>query len=61
MHLCFDETITHKMTERSFAAYKLYNLVFGGKISLQEYLRYVQTLKNNEGNSREPGERKNVI
>jgi hypothetical protein len=61
MHLRFDETITHNRTERSVAAYKLYNLVFSGKISLQEYLRFVQMLKNNEGDGREPGERKNGI
>jgi len=47
-----NETVNNSMTEKSVSAYRLYNLVFSGKITMQEYLRTVRTLKNNERSSR---------
>jgi hypothetical protein len=61
MHSRVDETVTHTTTEKSVTAYKLYNLVFSGRISLQEYLANVRSLKNNERSSQGFKERKNVI
>jgi len=38
-------------TEISISAFKLYNLLFSGKITLQEYLKGLNRLKDNQKDS----------
>jgi len=51
MHLDMNDTVHHNMTEQSITSYKLYNLLFSGKITIQEYLQGLKTLQGNQKES----------
>ena len=48
MHLNSNNTVDLSKTEISISTYKLYNLLFGGKITIQEYLKILRSLQDNE-------------
>lgn len=51
MYLNINETVKQNKLEKSNTSYKLYNLLFSGKITIQEYLKTLRTLKGNRENS----------
>ena len=51
MYLNSNETVKQNRLEKSNTSYKLYNLLFSGKITIQEYLKTLRTLKGNKENS----------
>ncbi len=48
MYLNINETVKQNKLEKSDTSYKLYNLLFSGKITIQEYLKTLRTLKGNK-------------
>jgi hypothetical protein len=51
MYLNMNETVKQNKLEKLNTSYKLYNLLFSGKITIQEYLKTLQTLKGNKEHS----------
>jgi len=51
MHSTINETVKQNSSEKSDTSYKLYNLLFSGKITIQEYLKTLRTLKGNKEDS----------
>ena len=51
MYLNINETVKQNKLEKSNTSYKLYNLLFSGKITIQEYLKTLRTLKGNKEDS----------
>jgi hypothetical protein len=51
MYLNINETVKQNKLEKSNISYKLYNLLFSGKITIQEYLKTLQTLKDDKENN----------
>lgn len=48
MHLNMNETVKQNRLEKANTSYKLYNLLFSGKITIQEYLKTLRTLTGNK-------------
>ena len=51
MYLNINETVKENKLEKSNTSYKLYNLLFSGKITIQEYFQTLRTLKDNKENN----------
>jgi hypothetical protein len=51
MYLNINETVKQNKLGKSNTSYKLYNLLFSGKITIQEYLKTLRTLKGNKEHS----------
>lgn len=48
MHLNTNETVKQNRPEKANSSYKLYNLLFSGKITIQEYFQTLRSLKDNK-------------
>ena len=51
MHTTINETVKQNRSEKASISYKLYNLLFSGKITIQEYLKTLRTLKDDKENN----------
>jgi len=51
MYFDINKTGSNGTTEKNITAYKLYNLLFCGKITILEYLQGLKTLTDNQKGS----------